>query len=426
MVTFSPLLIAMLMIPALGIPALIVMTRRLLRRFSANGPQSEKNREKTDEARFVTNAFQELVIKLRANEKELERLQKLAEARANRIEDLSRNILESIPSGVVSFDPGLTITMANSSAQRILELPPGLDGKKAGEVFGKELTGIIEAGAPVERCEIAYTSASGKKLWLGFSLTSLIGDSGEPGGRILVFTDLTGLKILERQAELRKRLASLGEIAAGVAHELRNPMAVIAGYVKMLEKQHLHHADAKILKTISKEVAAMDAIINGFLAFARPKPPETAPMTNEDLKLLLETCIAQSFQENPDIRTVLEMDGQGFTIEADDVQLKQVFVNIARNSAQAMGGAGTFTVRAERSGGEAIISLSDTGHGIPEEMKEKIFLPFYTTKEEGTGLGLAIAHGIIESHGGNIEAESAPGKTTFRIRLPLSSRRIAS
>lgn len=423
MVNFSPLIIAALLIPIIGIPALLFMTHRLVKNYSNKDLPPEKAKERTGEARFVMDAFQDLVAKLRANEKELEALQKSAEARANRVETLSSNILESIPSGVVSFDSGLSVTMANSSAQRILDLPPDIAGKKASEVFGKELSGIIEGGATVERGETSYTSASGKKLWLGFSVTSLKGDSGGPDGRILVFTDLTGLKSLERQAELRKRLASLGEIAAGVAHELRNPMAVIAGYVKMLGKQQGLAPDEKILKTMSKEVAAMDSIINGFLAFARPKPPEAAPLKKEDLRRLLETSISQSFEDKPDIHTVLDVDGPDFTINADDLQLKQVFTNIARNAAHAMDGHGAFTVRAVKSGGEAVITLSDTGHGIPEEMKEKVFLPFYTTRDEGTGLGLAIAHGIIEGHGGSIEAESSPGKTTFRIRLPLATDR---
>lgn len=212
---------------------------------------------------------------------------------------------------------------------------------------------------------------------------------------------------------LRDKLSSLGEISAGIAHELRNPMAVIAGYTKILLKK----ADISLkpsVDTISKEIIVMDRIISDFLSFA--KPAELS-IFNIDLKTMIESCASSVTGDRKDIVLNLDIDTLP-SIKGDEVLLRQAFINLIQNSVEAMPQGGLLTIKAFI-GDFLDIFISDTGHGISENMQDKIFLPFFTTKEKGTGLGLAIVHKIIVSHGGNITVESNEKGTTFRIRLPL-------
>jgi signal transduction histidine kinase len=158
----------------------------------------------------------------------------------------------------------------------------------------------------------------------------------------------------------------------------------------------------------------MDSIINGFLTFARPVEPMKAHL---DLKELLRSSISSALAQGAGIEAVFSFEGPE-SIRADELLLRQAFTNIIQNAAQAMPEGGRLTVRSSVGDERAVVAVSDTGHGIPEEIKDKIFLPFYTTKEGGTGLGLAIAHGIVQSHGGTIEVDSSPSGTTFTVRLP--------
>jgi signal transduction histidine kinase len=200
---------------------------------------------------------------------------------------------------------------------------------------------------------------------------------------------------------------------------MRNPMAVIAGYTKLLSKK----ADNSMKPTvdaISKEIVVMDRIISDFLSFA--KPPELA-ISEVDLKTLLETCVTSVAGERNDIVRNIQIEGQAI-IKGDEVLLRQAFINLIQNAAEAMPQGGTLTIKASASkgsGGDFLdLSFSDTGHGIPENIKNKIYLPFFTTKEKGTGLGLAIVHKIIVSHGGSISVDSGDKGTTFKIKLPLN------
>jgi len=221
------------------------------------------------------------------------------------------------------------------------------------------------------------------------------------------------LKALESQAELRQRLSSLGEMAAGIAHELRNPMGVIKGYMQMLSKK----ADGSLAPTIeavSKEVSVMDLIINDFLAYARPGEPN---ISNVNLRDIISGT-AESLRTDG---MELSIEGApGLRIEADEVGMRQAFTNLIRNSIEAMEGKGKIAVSIEEVGGFAEITISDTGPGIPEGTRERIFQPFFTTKERGTGLGLAIVERTVVMHKGSIELVDKEGKgACFRLRVPV-------
>jgi PAS domain S-box-containing protein len=367
---------------------------------------------------FVVDTFHDMVSTLKDKERDLEILRQKAEDRALAIEGYNENILQSVPSGVMSFDENLKIMKVNQAAGKILEVKEEtVIGKHHTEILGNPITDLLNEKKFIERGEISYITSSGKRIWLGMTLSPLRDQNGKTIGQILVFTDLTHLKAVESQMELRARLSSLGELSAGIAHELRNPMAVIAGYTKLLSKKG-EKSLQPIIENISKEIAVMDRIISDFLSFAKPAE---LTMTDIDLKAMIGNCITAIRGEKSDITVRLNIDGRP-TIKGDEVFLRQVFINIIQNAVEAMpqGGALTIEIFPSADPGRGFdIVLSDTGHGISEDIINKIFLPFFTTKERGTGLGLAIVHKIVVSHGGTISVESSDKGTMFRMRLPV-------
>ena len=388
-----------------------IITR--IRKVKGTSQQKEES-----QVSFIVGTFHELVAKLKDKEREMEDLRKKAEERADSIESYNEDILQSVPSGVISLDRNLTITKMNSAAARILQLHvPSAIGKRYDELFREPLQGILDGKKTIERGELRYITDSGKKLHLGLAITPLLNSEKETIGRLMVFTDLTELKALESQAELRERLSSLGEMAAGMAHELRNPMAVIAGYTKLLSKK-VDPSLLHVVDSVSGEVAVMDRIITDFLSFAKPTELIVAPV---ELGPLIKTCVAHIAGERKDIRVFFDAEKIP-PVHGDEILLRQAFTNLVQNAADSMpeGGDLRFGFSTEQDSLE--ITISDSGHGIPEKIKDKIFLPFYTTKDKGTGLGLAIVHKIVVSHHGSISVESSEQGTTFRIRLPLPGR----
>lgn len=386
-----------------------------LRRFTKF--YSEKKRleqEDVSKVGFVVDTFHELISKLKDKERELEVLRQDAENRALAIEGYNENILQSVPTGVMSFNEEMRVMKINLSAEKILEVKGDMIvGKYHTDVLNKPITDLLNDRKVVERGEISYITPSGKKIWLGLTLSPLKDEEGRIIGQIVIFTDITRLKAFESQTELRARLSSLGEISAGIAHELRNPMGVIAGYTKLLLKK----ADDSLKPTvaaISKEIAVMDRIISDFLSFAKPAELD---ISDVDIKTIIKNCAAAITNESDNINLSLDIDGLP-VIKGDEILLRQAFTNLIQNAAEAMPQGGELAIKASIKD-FLEISISDTGHGISENIMDKIFIPFFTTKDRGTGLGLAIVHKIVVSHGGSISVDSSDNGTTFRIRFPL-------
>jgi PAS domain S-box-containing protein len=364
---------------------------------------------------FMVSTFHELVQKLKEKERELEDLRKKAEDRAQDIESYNENILQSVPSGVVSFDESTRITRMNSSAERIL----GISSAKyvnmhCDEVFQAPISEIIMKNDYLERGEVYFESPAGKKIWLGLNISPLKNNEGKTIGKIIVFTDLTDLKALESQMKLRENLSNLGEMSAGIAHELRNPMGVIAGYTKILSKQ-VTGGHRETVQAIEKEIKMMDRIISDFMSFAHPVVINKMPL---DIAGMIKD-IARSFA---DVKKGIELiiKTTECSVRADETLMKQAFTNLIQNAVDAIGDYGKLEIQGEKSASMVTVSIIDSGHGISDDIRSKIFLPFYTTKENGTGLGLSIVHKIITAHGGNISFESSPKGTSFRISLPCN------
>ena len=386
----------------------VVKVVRLYRQSTAS------ERQDVSQVSFVVNTFHELVAKLKEKEKELEMLRSKAENEASSIGLYSEHILQSVPSGVVSFDEMLVVTKINAAALKTLDMKAAeVVGKRFDEVFDEPLSDYLRRKRNTERTEFLYVTRSGRRIWLGMNLSPLADGEGKVIGQILVFTDITELRALQSQMELRDRLSTLGEMSAGIAHELRNPMAVISGYTKLLSKK----VDPSLLpavEAVSAEVSVMDRIISDFLSFAKP-----AELVRGDVDMaeIIEGCIqALGTEGRPHI--VFRSDLLPI-IRGDEVLLRQAVANLLQNALEAGSENSEVVVEATAGRDRLTIVVRDQGHGIPEAIVDKIFLPFFTTKERGTGLGLSIVHKIVVAHDGSIGVESAEGGTVFTISLPI-------
>jgi two-component system, NtrC family, sensor histidine kinase HydH len=246
-------------------------------------------------------------------------------------------------------------------------------------------------------------------------------------------------RLYERMKE-RDRLAALGEMAAGLAHEIRNPLGAIKGAAQYLDPASLREGDAEILQVIVEEVNRLDGVVAQFLDYSRPMSPgATEKLTATELNdVLARTAKLIESSLPPNVRLELSLEPDLPRILGDAEQLKQVFINLALNAVQAMPDGGRLTVRTRRprqplelglsdaspryAADQVEVRFADTGAGIPEEAKDRIFIPFYTTKSKGTGLGLAISQRIVKAHGGNIEVQSRLGEgSEFILRFPSAT-----
>jgi two-component system sensor histidine kinase PilS (NtrC family) len=251
----------------------------------------------------------------------------------------------------------------------------------------------------------------------------------------VIFQDVTAVVRMEHELRRRERLAGVGELAASIAHEIRNPLAAISGSVELLRGGGAEPDRERLMDIVLREIGRLDALIRDFLQFARPAPPKLAPVALpallEEVAQMLATAVP------PGARLEVEADPSACAL-ADATQLRQVLWNLARNACEALDGAGLIRLAAARvanapqgfgaddrkrprEGAAVEIVVEDTGRGIPLADLERIFDPFYTTKPDGTGLGLPTVHRIVESHGGALQVESQPGVgTRFRVRLPAA------
>jgi PAS domain S-box-containing protein len=396
-------------------------------------------------AAAVSSGF--LAARLRAAEEERGRvaavnarlgqeLTKLRQAEEEAREEIAQlyqhnqNILESLKTAVLSVDPGQIATTFNAEAARITGLARGaVIGKPLGEVLALRpiyflLRRAVEEGLVYGRGEVTIETPRGKSIPIGISTSILIGPEHEPCGAVAIFKDLSEIKNLERKLKRSEHLALLGEMAASLAHEIRNPLNSISGFAQLLqEKARESDRDRRYTDIIVRETRRIERIVSDTLVFSK----ETAAGVCElELNGLITACI-QTLSEVARKSTVsfnLGLASRLPPVTGNASRLEQVFTNLMLNAIQAMPDGGVVSVTATATNGCVEIEVSDTGPGIRQEIQDKIFLPFFTTKSDGTGLGLAICSRIIEDHGGSIEVSSAPGQgTTFKISLPGQSAR---
>ena len=337
------------------------------------------------------------------------------------------HILRNVGSGIVTMNMTGEITSWNNAAEQITGYRFDEIRTNWKTVFGDSIKGLFghtdDLKARPVRFEGHIAKRNGSKAMLGFTASLLKDDAETVRGIILTFQDITRLIEMEEQIRRQERLATVGSLAAGIAHEIRNPLASLSGSIQMLQGELELQGDHKhLMDIVLRETDRLNTIITEFLDYARPKSNQ---MEQISLASLLEetiTLFRNSREFRKDIVIVCDIPS-AIAIPGDSRRLRQVVWNLLINAAQAIPDGGTITISAESGAGvdadEVAIRILDSGMGIDAEHLEHIFDPFFTTKPAGTGLGLAIAYRIIEDHNGTIDVKSERGKgTAVVIRLP--------
>jgi signal transduction histidine kinase len=246
-------------------------------------------------------------------------------------------------------------------------------------------------------------------------------------GIIVTFQDITRMVQMEEEMRRQERLATIGSLAAGIAHEIRNPLASLSGSIQILKEDlHLEGESRQLMDIVLRETDRLNTIITEFLDYAKPKTIQNDIVCLSELAQETAGLFQNSLGSRHEIHLMAEIE-PSLSVRGDGQRLRQVFWNLLINSGQAITGAGTISMKVHgtTSSGvdQVLIRIADTGIGIPTKLLGKIFDPFFTTKTDGTGLGLAIVHRIVEDHGGSIDVKSEEGSgTAFTIFLPVQER----
>jgi len=321
-------------------------------------------------------------------------------------------ILESMSDGVIVVDPEGTVTTFNHAARSVLGFSAEeAIGQSFRELFGREFTLRAGPGA------LELRAKDGTSVPISERDAPIVDRTHEKRlGTVKVFQDLSEIEALREQVRRIDRLAAIGEMAATVAHEIRNPLGGIRGFAALLARD-IEDGDPRkrLVEKILVGTASLDKVVNELLEYTRPVELRLKATGCAEL---LEAALGflHLDKETVEVVTTLPPD---LKVLADPDKMRQVFLNILLNAVQSLEGKGIVHVSAEHNDDYVTVAIADNGCGIPETELGKIFSPFYTTKEKGTGLGLAVAAKIVEGHGGVLEAASTVGDgTTFRITLP--------
>ena len=340
-----------------------------------------------------------------------------SETRLEALEAIYSAVVRSIASGIITVDEGGMVTYLNPAAEQ-------LTGLSNAVVRGQPLQSLLpELGQAVGRRnsqpgrnEVRLRARDGLERILGYAVAPL---SGHPAGEVILFQDLTELRQMEEAMRRSDRLAVVGGLAAGLAHEIRNPLASMCGSIHIMGgSPRLDDQERRLMHVVLSEAERLEALVREFLSFAKPVAPLLEPLS--EARVVEE--MVDLFRPQAAGRGI-ELDvsaDEGLLVRADARQLRQVLWNLLGNAADATAAGGCVKVRLSRQNGHALLEVSDSGEGIAQEDLQRIFDPFFTTKERGTGLGLAIVHRIVEAHGGELSVRSEPGRgSTFRVALPM-------
>jgi two-component system, NtrC family, sensor histidine kinase HydH len=349
------------------------------------------------------------------------------QASLSRIKAFSDNVVEHVPIGLLALDHQGKIAAFNRGAETILQLSaPQVIGQAADRIIPAELLDEINHSknqADVIEKEIECTIADGKMIPLEIGVSSLKDENGVFLGNVLLFKDLTEVRTLRREVARSQRLASVGRLAAGVAHEIRNPLSSIKGFATYFKQRYPDRQDDQQTADIMiQEVDRLNRVVGQLLEFARPVPVKPKPVSlqtllDDSIKLITDRAAEKGISIN------IQNNTQVDEVRIDPDRINQILLNLYLNAIDSMENGGELKVEisSDGQGRDVVIQVADTGHGISREDLSRIFEPYFTTKSTGTGLGLAIAHNIIEAMGGKITVESEKEVgTTFTVALPNS------
>jgi signal transduction histidine kinase len=373
-----------------------------------------------DEFQDLAATFNEMAGKLKENRAGLENLVKVRTAELNESVRLMRGILSSMSSGVVLLSLDGTVKLINRQGSWIL-------GRGHDDLLGRKLAEAVPETAPFLSIrvgtyeEITVPGPEGMQVPVGFTTSYYSGPDAEQEGIIVVFQDLSELKILQSELLNKERFAAVGRVVAGVAHEIRNPLFGISAIGQLFERDLKDPAHRELSRALLSETRRLNQLVEELLIYGRPMKLK---LREADLRQLWEEVLDQHREE---------LKSRNIAVIGDDVlrmpaavfdphQVRQVFLNILRNAIEAMPDGGTITCTVLLEDRNILLRVTDTGPGIPREQLEHVFDLFYTTKPKGTGLGLAICRKIMRDHGGDIALASGEGAgTTVTLRLPCRS-----
>jgi two-component system sensor histidine kinase AtoS len=336
---------------------------------------------------------------------------------AERMRASIASILESIDSGVLTLDTHGNVTTINRAAQALLHGPNG-----STTPLPQLVRDYLASGAR------GYRQVAIKERQLGLHGSPLVGAHGETIGTVLVLDDLTELRALEEQIQRAQRLAALGRLAGGLAHEIRNPLGIMRAAAQMLQRELADQATlSEYAQVIQSEVDRVDRLIEQLLAYARPAPLQRGPI---DIAGLIERTLTltRAYAAQHGVALSADVDGTLPPLEGDAELLHQAIINLLLNGINATKEGGEVHMRASVQEAESarsfvVLAVHDTGRGIAADDLPHIFDPFFTTRVDGTGLGLSIVQQIVQEHQGTVDVHSTPGAGThFIVRLPVLRR----
>ena len=382
--------------------------------------------ESDDDVEVLLNDYRRMIAELREKERELLRLNLEISRRAGSLEQFNRYLLASMPSGIVTVDRAGRIQTINAAAERILGLREGeARGRFHAELMPRELAEAI-AGPLVDEAGGEYREVTPAGLpdtpVLGIAASTVWDGEGEPIGAALLINDATEITQLREQLERRLRLAALGEMSGGLAHQLRNSLGAIAGYLNLLKRRlGKRGVEEPAVAELADEAAQAESLVRRFLEFARPLQADLQAVPLRDL--IGQAAASFATREAYPRVEIAVGEIPEVVIPADPLLLRQALLNLIENAANAYSGAaGKIEIDAAAGNGETAIRVRDRACGIAPENVAKIFTPFYSSRPSGTGLGLALVSKIVDLHKGRIEVDSRVGRgSTFTITLPVGA-----
>lgn len=414
--------VALIVLAGFYLRSLLKPYERLL---EAAGGVPATGTEHGDERHFLISRFESTIETLHEKERELERLARREKERADDLETAARTLSRNLPTGLLSVDPGGNVLDINEAGREILKL----SGESRGEPYERLLAeapdfraliaDVLRDRTVAGRREARWRREGEEERALGVTATPAEGGDGRFLGAVALFSDLTEIRRLEGRVALARHLADLGQVSAGAAHEFRNAAAAIDGYADLALRAADPERAGEYVRAIRREAQEMSRVTSDFLLFARPEAFSPEPV---DLDGVAEAARGETERAHPGL--TVGQDGEFPSVAGSSVLLRRALANLLRNAAEATPPErwhepDAVVLAGARSAREVALSVWDRGPGVDAAARERIFLPFFSSKPGGSGFGLAIVARIAELHGGTVEVSDRPGGgAVFTLRLP--------
>ena len=331
----------------------------------------------------------------------------------------AENIFNSMPTGLITIDRQGCLVSGNRLAENLTRLKLAtFQGKNLNHILPKWPDAATSGQNDLRNLQFVSVCKDGDQVPIKISSSQLLSSDGKDLGRVLIFQDMSHIKDMEVRLERSRRLAALGKMAAGIAHEIRNPLGTLKGFAQYFKDQAGNDSEScEYADIMINEVDRLNHIISALLQFARPREPEIKTVTTREICEQAIRLLTADFKKQTIEPKVICADNIEF--QADPDLILQVLINLIKNSLAASGPKDHITLTATRDDNNIILTVADSGKGMTPEEIERMFDPFFTTRKTGTGLGLAVSYQIVEQHNGRFEVESRPGEgTSIRIILP--------